>query len=536
MSETDRASQGHVVLDKAASATPDMPRFTENEDKPFSLAWQERLVIASLMVIGFFASFEATGMGAPLPIIVKSLNATSEQSSWVGTSYFIGATALQPLFTSFSHIFSRKSLTLTALILFLVGTIMCSVAHDIHLFLAGRTIQGIGSGGCIAMVDVIITDLIPLRERAKYFGFMSMSWALATIIGPIACSTFAQNVTWRWIFWVLIPFNVTAIIISLVFLRISRPPQDIKKKLLEIDYIGAALWHTLVPLILGVVGITVFVCWEIYMTSYPLIPMRIFARWTAAQGYLGIVRTGMTMWAAVYYLPQYFEGVLGYSFKISAVGLLPLTLSTAPGAAVTGALIIQSGCFRRFLWIGWTLTVMGAGLIIDLKADSTIPQWIFLTLFAGIGIGMILSSAQISVQAAADDKDTAFAAGMVPELRTLGQAIGLAVYTAAFTNVVNGELSQSAVLSTKQVAGLSRNVYALVHVISSSTSDPALKDALRHALWLGFRAVWIVTVPFLEVSAVASIWTKPLKLDRVLVTEHVVQEQGASTESVAVSA
>ncbi|PCG97108.1 Major facilitator superfamily domain, general substrate transporter [Penicillium occitanis (nom. inval.)] len=525
----------------------DKPENTEELDVPeFSLEWKEKIVFASLMCTAFFTSFEAVGVGPPLPIIAQSLHGTSVQASWVGTGYFVGSSAFQPLFASFSHIFGRKIPTLTALLLFLIGTILCSVAHSMPLFLAGRVIQGVGSGGAIAMVDVLITDLIPLRQRAMYFGFVSLAWAFGTTAGPLAGSSLAQKVTWRWVFWILLPFNVISILAVALFLRLRRKERELSEKFGEIDFVGSLLFiastaafllgilfggvqypwksfHTLLPLVLGAVGLVGFAFYEAMVPKHPVIPMELFASTTSAAGYLGIVTTGMTMWAAVYYLPMYYEAVLSYSFVMGAVALLPLTLTVSPAAVVTGGLVTKMGKYRTLLWIGWAITVMGTGLIIYLKEGMSPPQWIFITLIPGLGIGMLLSTMQIAVQAAAKEEYAALAAAMVPELRTYGQAIGLAIFSASFSNVVKNHLEQSVVLRDR-AAELSNDVFTLVQTIKSQPNG-AEKEALIKALWLGTRSVWIIITPILAVIAILSFFARDLNLDRVLLTEHVVPEE-----------
>ncbi|KAI7969928.1 hypothetical protein EIK77_006876 [Talaromyces pinophilus] len=414
------------------------------------------------------------------------------------------------------------------------------------LFLAGRVIQGVGSGGAIAMVDVLITDLIPLRQRAMYFGFVSLAWAFGTTAGPLAGSSLAQKVTWRWVFWILLPFNVISILAVALFLRLRRKERELSEKFGEIDFVGSLLFiastaafllgilfggvqypwksfHTLLPLVLGAVGLVGFAFYEAMVPKHPVIPMELFASTTSAAGYLGIVTTGMTMWAAVYYLPMYYEAVLSYSFVMGAVALLPLTLTVSPAAVVTGGLVTKMGKYRTLLWIGWAITVMGTGLIIYLKEGMSPPQWIFITLIPGLGIGMLLSTMQIAVQAAAKEEYAALAAAMVPELRTYGQAIGLAIFSASFSNVVKNHLEQSVVLRDR-AAELSNDVFTLVQTIKSQPNG-AEKEALIKALWLGTRSVWIIITPILAVIAILSFFARDLNLDRVLLTEHVVPEE-----------
>jgi MFS family permease len=456
------------------------------------------------------------------------------------------------LVASYSHIFGRKPLTLASLLSFLIGTIVCSVAPNISAFLAGRVIQGLGSGGAIAMVDILISDLVPLRQRATYFGLVSLAWAFGSAAGPLMGSSFAQQVTWRWIFWILLPFNCLALVIVLFCLRLHRKERILTEKLKEVDYIGSLLFvtsstafligiswggtqfpwnsfHTLVPLILGIVGLFAFFVWEIYFAPHPLIPIQIFMSRTAAQGYLGITTTGMMLWAALYYLPLYYEGVLGYSFIIGSVSLLPATLTLSPVAVVTGILITKTGRYRGFLWVGWAVMLLGTGLMIDLKEDTTIVQWIFFTIWAGVGAGILFSSMQIAVQAAARDEDVAFAAAMVPELRTFGQTLGLAIFGAVFSNTVKNEITGSSVISSEVAALLADDVIGIVQIVKSIADGPE-KQAVVRALWLGTRAVWIACLPILAVSAIASIAARELDLDRVLNSEHKIEKDNGEKD------
>jgi hypothetical protein len=167
-----------------------------------------------------------------------------------------------------------------------------------------------------------------------------------------------------------------------------------------------------------------------------MIPVQIFTTWTPAQGYIGITTTGMIMWGVLYYLPIYYQGVLGYSAIIGAVGLLPITVIFTPVAVVTGILITKTGKYRIFLWIGWVIAVLGIGLTVDLKEGTSIVQWIFITIWSPVGMGMLLSALAICVQASARDEDMAFAAAMNPWLRAIGQTIGLAVFGSVFSNTV----------------------------------------------------------------------------------------------------
>lgn len=117
------------------------------------------------------------------------------EAFWAGTSFLLTSTVFQPSYASFSHIFGRKPLVFVALTLFAVGAILCGVAKNFTYMLVGRCIQGVGAGGIISLTEIIITDMVPLKERGKWFGFVSAMWAVGSVAGPLLGGAFAQNGT-----------------------------------------------------------------------------------------------------------------------------------------------------------------------------------------------------------------------------------------------------------------------------------------------------------------------------------------------------
>jgi len=133
--------------------------------------------------------------------MAKSLGGTAIEAFWAGTSFLLTSTVFQPVLGNFSSIFGRKPIIYISLTIFGVGAIIAALAKNFGVILAGRSIQGIGGGGVITLTEIIVTDLVPLRERGKWFSFISAMWALGTVVGPLLGGGFAQNVDWTWIFW-----------------------------------------------------------------------------------------------------------------------------------------------------------------------------------------------------------------------------------------------------------------------------------------------------------------------------------------------
>ena len=129
-------------------------------------------------------------------IISQKLHGTAIEAFWSGTSFLLCATIFQPSYASFSHIFGRKPVIMVGLLFFLVGAIIAAVANGFSVLLVGRSLQGIGGGGLIALTEIVVTDLVPLRLRGRWFGIISGMWSLGSVSGPIIGGAFAQNVSW----------------------------------------------------------------------------------------------------------------------------------------------------------------------------------------------------------------------------------------------------------------------------------------------------------------------------------------------------
>jgi MFS family permease len=136
----------------------------------FNPNWRFYLAFFTLSVVTLAAALDATSLSVALPIIASKLRGTAIEAFWSGTSFLLTSTVFQPSYASFSHIFGRKPLTYVALTFFAVGAIIAGVAKNFTTMLIGRSLQGIGAGGIISLTEIIITDMVPLRERGKWFG------------------------------------------------------------------------------------------------------------------------------------------------------------------------------------------------------------------------------------------------------------------------------------------------------------------------------------------------------------------------------
>ena len=254
-------------------------------------------------------------------IITGSLHGSSTDAFWAGTAYLLPEAVFQPFIIALSDSFGRKLLYMLSLSFFTIGTLICCLSQSFTELLAGRTIQGIGGGGISALGYVILTDIVPLRQRPVYTGFIQISFAVGSFCGPVVGGFFAQHATWRWIFYVNFPFCALGFVtVPLVMnLRAKRPP--VKERLLRLDWFGGFLfigsttsfligvtwggiqfiwssWRTLLPIIAGTVGLAATVVWEKLGTKHPFIRLSLFNSYSAVAAYFGTVLQGLAVSAA----------------------------------------------------------------------------------------------------------------------------------------------------------------------------------------------------------------------------------------------
>ncbi|MCJ1281814.1 hypothetical protein MMC26_001137 [Xylographa opegraphella] len=504
--------------------------------------WRFYGAFASLCVVNLVLALDGTSVSVALPIIAQDLNGTAIQAFWIGTSYLLTSAVVQPTYASLSHIFGRQPLLLTALTLFTLGAIVAGVAHNVATLIAGRCIQGIGGGGIIALSYIIITDMVGLRERGKWIGIVNMSQAVGSVSGPVIGGAFSVDVTWRWIFFVNLPFCGLGFAMVPLFLRLNRVSGDLKYKLRRVDWFGSIIfissltsflipltwggiqylwssWHTLVPLCIGAVGLLCFVLYEDFVASEPMFRLGLFSNRTGVLSYLCTSLQGIMIWSMLFYLPLYYEGVKGFSPVMSGVALFPQTFTTGPAAIIGGVLITITGRYRWSLWLGWTLTVLGVGLLALLDINTSKVSWIFLNMVSGLGLGILWPACSFGAQAASSNADLPFAAAMFAFFRVLGQTIGVAIGGLIFQNELQAQLLTYPALAASASA-LSKDASALVQLLKAMPADSIEKAQIVFCFVKALRTLWISLTAIAALGLFSSFFIKGLTLDRDLDTEQ----------------
>ncbi|KAK2882612.1 hypothetical protein FQN49_000184 [Arthroderma sp. PD_2] len=510
--EDARVDEKAVDQPEAADGTTDHA----TPKKP--LGYRFWLAFWAIAFTNLAAAYDSTTLSVAIPAISMDLGGSSLEAFWAGTSYLLATTILMLIWVTLSDAFGRRSIIIIALVIFAVGAIVCAIAHNWTQMLAGRTVQGIGGGGIIALTTVLVTDMVPLRERAKFFACISGVWAVGSTTGPIIGGALAEAGAWQWIFWLNLPIIGISMAGIMPFLRLSSRPRTLSERFALFDYPGSALfiasltsflipitwggvqypwnsWHTLVPLVLGAAGLVGFGIYEFLSKSWNgkrpvFIPPNVFRNRSVGILYVGSVFHGLILYSMVYYMPEFFQAVKNYDPLISGVLGLPQTATIVPCSVVVGILVGITGRYRWAIWAGWALTCFGLGLLILLDVHTSVVQWVFLAAVSGFGIGLLFPSVPLAIQSSVPQEDVGMAATLVQFFRSLGQALGVAIGGAIVDNQLRVNLIDAGL--SDQPASLIR----LTRILKELPPTAPLAIALRQAMSKSFRTIWIVMCGF----------------------------------------
>jgi EmrB/QacA subfamily drug resistance transporter len=460
-------------------------------------------VLGGLMVGLLLSALDSTIVATALPTIAGKLGGL-EHIAWVATAYLLASTAATPILGKLSDLYGRRPIFQFAILVFLVGSLLCAVAQSFLQLVIFRGVQGIGGGGLMSMAFIIIGDLIPPRDRGRYTGFFTSVFALSSIIGPLIGGFFVDNLTWRWIFTINLPIGIVALFVTSKALRLPHVKREHK-----IDWQGAVLMVAAVMLLIlaatwggheyawgsatirsmvgaGLVVLGVFIWWERRAVE-PLIPMRLFAN--------------PVVFSTDSFLPLFMQAVTGASATRSGLLLMPLMLGVTVGSVGSGRLVSIWGRYKVFPVVGLGCAFVAVLLFTRLGVNTHRTYVSVVQVLMGFGIGMTMPTTTTAVQNAVDGRDIGVASALAQFMRSFGGACGLAGYGAVFASKITSRLPPELAKSVEDPHGIAKLA-------------PEVRTQVVSAIASGVRSVYVWALPAVGIAWVAMMFLREVPLRR----------------------
>lgn len=472
-----------------------------------------RLVVGAMMLCLFLSAVDQTIVATALPTIAGELGGL-EHISWVVTSYMLFSTVSVPLFGKLSDVHGRKLMIQVTIVAFLLGSVLAGLSQSMLQLILARGVQGIGGGGIMAMAFTVLADVMTPRQRSRYTGLFTAVFATASVVGPLLGGFIADNLSWRWVFWIKLPLGAAAFVVTALHLHLPRPTAQ-----RSVDFVGAALLTVGVTAILlgatwggqefawgsslivgllttGVITTAVFIRHQT-RTEDPVLPMRLFRnRIFVVSVTMGALLGGVLV-GGVTFLPLFLQVVDGASATSSGLLLLPLMGGVVVGSNVTGRLVSRSGRYRRFPIVGLGMAVLGVSVLATIDAGTERVLISTAMGVLGLGVGCSMPVLMVAVQNAADFADMGVATSAVNFFRTLGSAFGVALFGTVVRVRLDATLAERLPGSGLEADG---------DLLGSPTAIRALPtdqfEAVADGIASGVGMVFIVAIPLVILGLV----------------------------------
>ncbi|MGC1358173.1 MAG: MDR family MFS transporter [Xanthobacteraceae bacterium] len=479
-----------------------------------SLFWA---VFPSIMLPMFLAVADQTIIATALPNIASTLGGV-ERLSWVVVSYLIANTIAAPVYGRLGDSYGRRPMILTALAIFIIGSLLCALAPNIETLTATRVLQGFGGGGLMTLSQALVGETVPPRERGRYQGFLAGVSVASSTFGPVAGGYLTEAFGWRSIFLVNLPLGLIAVVLVL---RLKTRPTDRRRT--TFDAPGLVLFTLFVspvilalqevqrmdarglPLAFGLLlfgGLALFaLIWQERQSSSPLIPPALFREPSVWRSDGLAACHGAALISLITFLPIYLRAVRGASPAETGILLLPLMFGIGIGSLVTGQLVTRTGrtaVFPSYGYIAATASLLFLAFYMPRLTLAQLP-WVLggMAIFMGTVMGVV----QVTVQSVAGQRMLGTGAAMVQFSRSVGAAFGTAAVAAVLFSVIAA--------GDRETAGL---FGALIDRGPDAIAAlPAARQAIvRAEIGGAFRAAFVTIAAFTAIGAWLA-WSMPLR-------------------------
>ncbi|OEJ39819.1 transporter [Streptomyces agglomeratus] len=409
--------------------------------------------LTGLLLGMFVAMLSSTIVSNALPEIIRDLDGTQSAYTWVVTAALLSMTVTTPLWGKLADLFSKKLLVQIALVIFVIGSALAGISQNTGTLIAFRVLQGIGTGGLVALSQIVIAAMIPPRERGRYAGYIGATFAVATVGGPLLGGVITDTdwLGWRWCFYVGVPFAAIALVLLQKTLKLP-----VVRRKVKIDWLGAFFLAASVSLLM--IWVTLagddydWISWQTYAmvggsvllglifvvvetkAAEPLIPLRFFRNRTIALTSFASLFVGVAMFGSTVFLSQYFQLARDKSPTMSGVMTIPMIAGLFVSSTVSGQIITKTGRWKGFLVGGGVGLVAGLGLLSTITYDTEYWKVAVYMAVLGLGLGMMMQNLVLASQNQVKPAELGAASSLVTFTRSLGGAVGVSALGAVLSS------------------------------------------------------------------------------------------------------
>ncbi len=404
---------------------------------------RKRRALAGVMLSTFLAAMESTVVATAMPRVVDSLGGLAIYS-WVFSGFLLTSTVTIPLWGRLSDLLGRRPIYLTGLTLFLVGSALSGAAQNMVELIAFRMLQGLGAGSLMTVGMTVVGELFGLERRARMQGMISGVWGVASLLGPLLGGLLTDHVSWRWVFYINVPFGA----VGMTLIASALTDEGRPRRRPVIDYAGIGLFAVSVtavllgivaggrggawttpgvagPVALGGVALAAFVAVE-RRAPEPIVPLHLFHNRVVLAAVVTGFLAGMAMFGAISFVPLFMQLVAGTSATQAGFVLTPFVLGWVAFSVASARLALRIG-YRPLVMAGMLCLTVAFLLLTRWTSGLTPVEAMRDMLVGGVGMGLNMVPMLIAVQSAVARDELGIATSMTQFFRAVGGALGLSL-------------------------------------------------------------------------------------------------------------